>query len=303
MENENSTVVSRQSTVVSQDLTQNSTLKTQNSKLYTRFTTYERSLHFMMIISFLSLATTGLMIKFSYTPFAGALVKFLGGTEQAGVIHRFGATLLFTVFGLHIFDLFRKKQREFGSWKAMLFGPDTMLPTKKDIKDVVASFKWFFGKGPRPEYGRWTYWEKFDYFAVFWGIFVIGSTGLTLWFPEFFTNFIPGWLLNVSTIIHSDEALLAAGFIFTVHFFNTHFRPEKFPMDTVIFSGQVTVEELKLDRPAEYKYLADNGLLENYLNPPFSQNMMKALKVFGWCALGTGLGIVLWILYAMVFSY
>ena len=89
---------------------------------------------------------------------------------------------------------------------------------------------------PRPRargrsYGRWTYWEKFDYFAVFWGIFVIGSTGLMLWFPELFTRFLPGWLINVATIIHTDEALLATGFIFTVHFFNTHLRPEKFPMD------------------------------------------------------------------------
>ena len=89
--------------------------------------------------------------------------------------------------------------------------------------------KWFVGMGPRPQYGRWTYWEKFDYFAVFWGIAVIGSTGLTLWFPVFFTRFLPGSFINVATIIHSDEALLATGFIFTVHFFNTHLRPEKFP--------------------------------------------------------------------------
>ena len=87
--------------------------------------------------------------------------------------------------------------------------------------------------------------EKFDYFAVFWGIFVIGSTGLMLWFPEFFTLIFPGWLINVATIIHSDEALLAAGFIFTVHFFNTHLRPEKFPMDIVIFTGRMTLEEFK----------------------------------------------------------
>ena len=49
--------------------------------------------------------------------------------------------------------------------------------------------------------------------------------------------FIPGWFLNVATIIHSDEALLADGFIFTVHFFNTHLRPEKFPMDIVDLHG------------------------------------------------------------------
>ncbi len=71
---------------------------------------------------------------------------------------------------------------------------------------------------------------------MFWGVAVIGMTGLMLWFPTVFTRVMPGWMINVATTIHSDEALLAVGFIFTIHFFNTHFRPEKFPMDTVIFT-------------------------------------------------------------------
>ena len=112
-----------------------------------------------------------------------------------------------------------------------------MLPGKQDLAEFIQSLKWFLRRGPRPAYGRWTYWEKFDYFAVFWGVAIIGATGLLLWFPVVFTRVLPGWVLNVATIIHSDEALLAVGFIFTVHFFNTHFRPEKFPMDTVIFTG------------------------------------------------------------------
>ena len=66
----------------------------------------------------------------------------------------------------------------------------------QDRHEFVATMKWFVGIGPRPKYGRWTYWEKFDYFAVFWGIVVIGSTGLTLWFPVFFTRFLPGSFIN-----------------------------------------------------------------------------------------------------------
>jgi cytochrome b subunit of formate dehydrogenase len=88
-----------------------------------------------------------------------------------------------------------------------------MTLNRRDLTEFVGTLKWFVGRGKRPAYGRWTYWKKFDYFAVFWGIAVIGSTGLTLWFPVFFTRFLPGWLLNVTTIIHSDEALLATGFI------------------------------------------------------------------------------------------
>ncbi|HSD62851.1 MAG TPA: hypothetical protein VLB50_03600, partial [Ignavibacteriaceae bacterium] len=138
---------------------------------------------------------------------------------------------------------------------------------------------------------------------VFWGIFVIGSTGLTLWMPELFTRFLPGWFINVATIIHSDEALLATGFIFTIHFFNTHLRPEKFPMDIVIFSGRMPVEELKLDRPEEYDNLVSQGTLNNYLVESYPPIVIRAIKIFGWAALFTGFSIVIWIIYAMIFAY
>ena len=181
------------------------------------------------------------------------LAKVFGGFEGAGFLHRAAAVLMFAIFVTHIVDVLQRKRREGKTWKEMLTGPSTMLPTMKDARDVVGTIKWFLGLGPRPQYGRWTYWEKFDYFAVFWGVFIIGSTGLLLWFPELFTRLLPGWLINVATIIHSDEALLAVGFIFTIHFFNTHLRPEKFPMDIVVFTGRMSVEELKHDKPARVR--------------------------------------------------
>ena len=76
----------------------------------------------------------------------------------------------------------------------------------------------------------------------------IGVSGLIMWYPETFTTVLPGWAINVALIIHSDEALLAAGFIFTFHFFNTHFRIDRFPMDMVIFSGHITKTELLQER-------------------------------------------------------
>jgi hypothetical protein len=132
---------------------------------------------------------------------------------------------------------------------------------------------------------------------------VIGFTGATLWFPEFFTQLLPGWFINVATIIHSDEALLATGFIFTVHFFNTHLRPEKFPMDIVVFTGRMPLEELKRDKPAEYEALVKSGELEKYMVEPYPPIVIKAIRVFGWTALTIGFSIVVWILYAMLFAY
>lgn len=277
--------------------------KNNKHRYIQRFTRLNRVLHILMIVSFLTLALTGMTLKFSYTGWAVILSKFFGGFESAGYLHRFAAVIMIGVFITHLIDLFKLKKKEFGSWKKLLKSDNSMIFNKRDWKDFTGSLKWFLGKGDRPEYGRWTYWEKFDYFAVFWGMFVIGSTGMTLWFPEFFTHFVPGWFINVATIIHSDEALLATGFIFTVHFFNTHLRPEKFPMDIVIFSGSMPLEEFKLDRPDEYKKLVESGELEKYIVDPYPPIVIKAIKIFGWTALTIGLSMVLWIIYAMLFVY
>jgi cytochrome b subunit of formate dehydrogenase len=270
---------------------------------FERFSRLNRALHLLMIVSFMSLALTGLTLKFSYTSWARTLSRLLGGFETAGYIHRLGAVLMIGIFVTHLLDLHRMKRRVYGTWRAMLSGPDTMLFTRRDLRELVGSIKWFLGRGERPRYGRWTYWEKFDYFAVFWGMAVIGSTGLMLWFPQAFTLIVPGWFLNVATIIHSDEALLAVGFIFTVHFFNTHLRPEKFPMDIVVFTGRMPLEEFKADKPDEYEALVKRGDLEKHLVEPYQPIVIRAVRIFAWTVLSVGFGIVIWIIYAMLFAY
>jgi len=270
---------------------------------FIRFSRLQRILHVCMIVSFLSLALTGLTLKFSYTRWAVVLSHLLGGFETAGYIHRSAAVVMFGVFFTHLVDVYKLKKREYPSWRALLLGPSTMLPTATDFREFVGTIKWFVGQGERPQYGRWTYWEKFDYFAVFWGIAVIGSTGLTLWFPVFFTRFLPGWFINVATIIHSDEALLATGFIFTVHFFNTHLRPEKFPMDITVFTGRLPLEELQRDKPREYQSLLASGTLEDKLDVPYPPIVIRAVRAFAWAALAVGFSIVMWIIYAMLFAY
>ncbi len=273
------------------------------ARQYRRFSRLHRIQHIVMIVSFITLALTGMTLKFSYTGWARVLSALFGGFESAGYVHRVGAVLMIGVFTSHLVDLVRRKGREYGSWRKLIFGPDTMLFTRKDLDDLVGSMKWFLGKGPRPRYGRWTYWEKFDYFAVFWGMVVIGSTGLFLWFPVLLTHVLPGWLINVATIVHSDEALLATGFIFTVHFFNTHLRPEKFPMDIVIFTGQMPVEEFEEDKPGEYAARVADGTLGAHLVEPYPPIVIRAIRAFAWTALTVGSLIVAWIVYAMVFAY
>lgn len=211
--------------------------------------------------------------------------------------------MTFFYFFAHLYYLAKEKRAQGMSWKQYLLHHNSMLPNRNDLRDIVASFKWFIGMGKRPDYGRWTYWEKFDYFAVFWGVAIIGATGLILWFPEFFTHFFPGWFINVATVIHSDEALLAVGFIFTVHFFNTHFRADKFPMDTVIFTGRVPLEEFKADRPREYEEMVKSGELEKRMVSPLPDAVVRGLKIFGATALTIGIILIILIIYSEIFGY
>jgi cytochrome b subunit of formate dehydrogenase len=269
-----------------------------------RFTTTERWTHFFVIVSFLSLALTGMMLKFSGMPWANFIANLLGGVKTAGVIHRTAAVITFSYFIFHLMGLVRFKNRRKITWRQLIFGKNALMFNRKDFKDFVATIKWFWGRGPHPNYGRWTYWEKFDYMAVFWGVAVIGLSGLMLWFPEFFTKFVPGWLINVATIIHSDEALLAVGFIFTIHFFNTHLRPEAFPMDTVIFTGLAPFKEYKHERPQAIEDLKASGeLRKRVVTMKISRRRAVAIRVFGSLALGVGIIIIGLIIYSVLFGY
>lgn len=260
-------------------------------------------MHGVMLLSFFTLALTGMVLKFSYMGWAQTFAAFAGGFATTGMLHRMGAITLIAIFAAHLWDVRKRKKSSGLSWLKFIQAESSLIFTKRDLKEFGASMKWFFGKGPRPSYGRYTYWERFDYFAVFWGMFIIGSTGLLLWFPEFFTILLPGWTVNVATILHSDEALLAVAFIFTVHFFNTHFRPDKFPMDAVIFTGRVPLEELKRDKPREYEALVASGELERCLVDSYPKKLERVFRVFGFTALGIGLTLIGLIIYSMLFGY
>ncbi|HUF47418.1 MAG TPA: cytochrome b/b6 domain-containing protein [Vicinamibacterales bacterium] len=263
-----------------------------------RFDAFDRVLHGVLMFSFLGLAATGLPLIFSEETWARALARVFGGFVVAGWLHRVCAILLIGLFTVHLTRIGRRiiVGRRFD----LLWGPHSMVPQPRDVRDLVQHVRWFLGRGPRPRFDRFTYWEKFDYWAVFWGMAIIGGSGLLLWFPEFFARFLPGWVFNVALLVHGEEALLAVGFIFTLHFFNGHLRPEKFPMDTVIFTGHVTTEELEEDRPAEYERLRATGQLEALRVPPAPPWLERLGRTVGTIAIVIGLSLVGLILYAVL---
>ena len=264
-------------------------------RYYRRFTAPQRVMHAGLMLTFVGCALTGLPLLYSSKPWAVTLAHIFGGFEAAGTIHRICASVMIIVFSSHVILLLSKAMAR-GGVLPLLWGPDSLVPQPQDIVDIVRNFKWFVGAGPQPQFDRWTYWEKFDYWAVFWGMFIIGGSGLLLWFPEFFAGWLPGWIYNVALMIHGEEALLATGFIFTIHFFNSHFRPEKFPMDMVMFTGQVTEDELKHERPGEYAQLVAEGRLDAKRVPEEPAWVTTGGKVLGWAAVGVGLVLLVFIL-------
>lgn len=255
-----------------------------------RFSLAQRRIHWVVIVTFLVLAATGLPLKFHHTGWAQALLSWPGGVALSRWLHRLAAILTFGYFFVHLGMVLRRAllKREPG----IFYGWKSMMPRPKDFADLWNNLRYFLYLGPRPRFDRWTYWEKFDYFAVFWGVAIIGASGLMLWFPEAVTTLVPGWWLNAAFVVHSDEALLAVGFIFLFHFFHTHLRPESFPMDPVIFVGAMPLERFKAERPVEYRRLVERGELEGRLVPAPSAAEIRSARIRGLSAVAIGLILV-----------
>lgn len=263
-----------------------------------RFRRANMRIHVIIVTTFVLLALTGLPLKFADAAWAQQLVDLLGGVDSTRFLHRVGAIGTFGYAIFHLADLFIRWaiRREPG----MFWGPNSLVPQPKDFSDFFANIRYYLYLGERPPGDRWTYFEKFDYLAVFWGVLIIGISGLFLWWPDFFTSFLPGWTLNAAYVIHSDEALLATSFIFVFHFFHTHLRPESFPMDLVIFTGKMSLERFKSERPLEYQRLVDNNELDDYLVDPPTPRQRRDAYIFGTIFLVIGVLLAIGIIWALL---
>ena len=257
-----------------------------SGKYVRRFSAPVRGAHLLLAIAVMTLVLTGTTVLYADSFWAPTVMSLLGGPKIAAVIHRVAAVTFALLFFGHLVAVLVKAVR---NRRFRWFGPESLLPRLQDFKDFAAMWRWFRGRGARPVFDRWTYWEKFDYWAPFWGMFVIGVSGLMLWFPGFFGRFLPGWVFNVATIVHGEEAFLAAVFLFSVHFFNSHFRPEKFPLDIVMFTGCVPLEEFKAERPVEYDRLVREGRFDEVLVPAPSVRAVYWSRKLGFTLIAIGL--------------
>ena len=265
---------------------------------FRRFPVVWRWIHALFAIATMTLILTGTTLLFSHTDWAKAVVVFLGGTRIEGIIHRIAAVIWLGIFFVHLAvaltNIIRK--RKTFKW----FGGTSMIPNWKDWDDLKGMFRWFLGRGPRPQFNHWTYWQKFDYWAPFWGAAVIGSSGLLLFMPEKTALILPGWMFNIATLVHAEEALLAAIFLNSVHFFNVHFRPERFPMSTAIFTGVIPIDEFKHDHRLEYERLTASGELDKHLVRRPSRRADLAASFITTVLIMAGLALLTLVLIGLV---
>ena len=227
--------------------------------------------------------------------------RFLGGFPSTSFWHRFFGVILLVSMLAYMARMVRllvQGRAQGRSLVSLFFGSDSPMPTLRDLKDFLKMLRWFFGLGPRPGFDRWSYWEKIDFWGAIADTVIIGSTGLLLWFPNFFCGPLPGITLNIAKVIHSTQALLATGFVFAIHFFNTHFRPDRFPADMSVLTGLVSEEEFKEDRPEYFERLEREGKLEALRTTSPGLFVLWSIRTFGFLALAVGLTLLLGMIVA-----
>jgi len=272
-------------------------LEPVSGRWYRRWPWPYRAIHLTLVFSFLLLALTGLPLRYPDAGWSRTIFTILGGPEAARFLHRTGAVLTFGYAAVFIgMILWRRLRGERGLFR----GPNTLLPRLQDLRDMKANLRWFFKGGEMPKFDRWTYYEKWDFIAEVWGVLFIGITGLVMWYPMFFTEFLPGSAINLAHILHSYEALLATSFIFTIHFFNANLRPGKFPIDPMFLTGRISEEELRHERPMEYERMRLDGRLESEALPPPNPRLKRRAYVIGTTLLSVGILLLVSMIYAMV---
>ncbi len=252
-----------------------------------RFNIFDRLFHVFIMVTFLIQAVTGLGRLLYTTTWGKSVINLFGGYEGATTVHNTVGVLMIIGFVVHIIYVFAKV--EWKTWRKSLFNEDSLVPRPADVIHFGQKVRWFFGLGPPPAFDRWTYWEKFDYWAVFWGLPLLGITGLMLMYPLATSRIMPGWVLNILVLLHRAEALLAMLYIFIIHFTIGHLRPGVFPMNEAMFAGSVELEKEMQEKPLWIARLKKNGRLEQVIVPGPPRWYRTLYLVFGYTALAVGL--------------
>ena len=218
------------------------------SEEFERFSLMFRIQHIVLFTSCILLMITGLPLRFPNTGWAAVFFKLTGGVVASGLMHRIGAVGLIGVGVFHMIYITATRDGRHNFRE--------LFPGLHDIKDVFKNVSYFLGRSKAgAAFGRFSYIEKFDYWAVYWGMVVMITTGLMLWFHNTTMSILPKFFIDVAHEAHSDEALLATLAIIIWHFYNVHLSPDHFPMSWTWLTGKISNEKMIHHHPLEYKQI------------------------------------------------
>jgi cytochrome b subunit of formate dehydrogenase len=215
-----------------------------------RWTLSQRIQHVILFTCFGLLIFTGLPILLPNWPFVRKLFFFQGSFLLRGVVHRTAAIglILLSIYHIGYSLLSERGNRDLKE----------MLPRKKDLTDFWGTFLFNIGRRKKkPLYDRFGFIEKFEYWAVVWGTYVMIVTGFLLWFEEAALALFPKWVFDIVITIHGFEAILAFLAVIIWHFYNVHFNPEVFPMSRIWITGKISKKKLMERHPIEYQKMME----------------------------------------------
>jgi formate dehydrogenase gamma subunit len=219
--------------------------KRRLSRTIVRLTANQRAQHWLLLSSFILLVFSGFALQYPDS----WLALLLGGNEfLRRIIHRVAAVVMLVVGTYHL--LYLALAQEGRSWVK------DMLPGWKDGKDVLGNFAYYLGmRNEKPKIARFGYAEKAEYWAVIWGTFIMGLTGLIIWFKLGIFGFLPRWWLDIALAVHFYEAILATLAIIVWHFYHVIFDPDVYPLNFALVDGKVSEDVYREEHELDYDRL------------------------------------------------
>ncbi len=211
--------------------------------------------HLVLTVAFITLVVTGFALRYPNEWWV-KILNFFGIHEDVrSVIHRIAAVLLVYISFHHaLFLMFTRRGK---------LELKALWPSKEDIIQVKQNLMFYLGLSKEhPKFDQYDYTEKAEYWALVWGTVVMAFTGCILWFPTFFTSFLPTWAVQIAETIHLYEAWLATLAIGVFHFFFVIFHPDQYPMSMTWLTGRMTVESTKEHHPKWYARISSKKAVE-----------------------------------------